>query len=77
MNDRILFTSPASRWEEALPIGGGRLGAMVYGGAVVDRLQVNEITLWSGAPYPGADKTGAYLHLEKLSGNNTVRRRIC
>ena len=68
MNDRILSTSPAPRWEEALPIGGGRLGAMVYGGAAVDRLQMNEITLWSGAPYPGADKPGAYLHLERLRG---------
>ena len=44
MNDRILFSTPASRWEEALPVGGGRLGAMIYGGADVDRLQLNEIS---------------------------------
>ena len=66
MNYRIVFSEPASRWEEALPVGGGRLGAMVYGGAAVDRLQLNEISLWSGAPYPGADKPGAYRYLPEL-----------
>ena len=66
MNDRIFFTAPASRWEEALPVGCGRLGAMVYGGGDVDRLQLNEISLWSGEPYPGADKTDAHRYLAEL-----------
>jgi alpha-L-fucosidase 2 len=46
----LKYTSPAERWTEALPIGNGRLGAMVFGGAVAERYQLNEATLWSGAP---------------------------
>ena len=48
---RLWYTSPAAKWEEALPIGNGRLGAMVFGGASQERLQLNEDTLTSG--YPG------------------------
>ena len=38
-------------WIEALPIGNGRLGAMVFGGVAQERLQLNEDTLWAGGPY--------------------------
>jgi len=41
----------AQQWTEALPIGNGRLGAMVFGGLKTERLQLNEDTLWSGAPH--------------------------
>lgn len=41
---------PAGAWTEALPVGNGRLGAMVFGGIETDRLQLNEDTLWSGYP---------------------------
>lgn len=44
----LFYTKPANRWEEALPIGNGSLGAMIYGGAVDERLSLNEDTLWSG-----------------------------
>jgi alpha-L-fucosidase 2 len=44
------FKKPAETWTEALPIGNGRLGAMVFGGIKEERLQLNEDTLWSGAP---------------------------
>ena len=55
--ERILkFTSPASIWQEAFPIGNGRLGAFVYGGTDRELLRINEDTLWSG--YPGDDQTG-------------------
>lgn len=47
----LWYRQPAARWEEALPIGNGRLGAMVFGGAAQERLQLNEATLWGGAPY--------------------------
>ncbi|XEC93351.1 glycoside hydrolase N-terminal domain-containing protein [Paenibacillus tarimensis] len=47
---RLWYRQPASVWEEALPVGNGRIGAMVYGGAAVERLQLNEDTLWSGFP---------------------------
>lgn len=43
---------PAAKWEEAVPVGNGRLGAMVYGGIYEERLQLNEITIWAGPPFP-------------------------
>lgn len=46
----LWYTRPADRWVEALPVGNGRLGAMVFGGVGLERLQLNEDTLWSGAP---------------------------
>lgn len=47
---RLWFKKPANVWEEALPIGNGRLGGMVYGGVEAERIQLNEDTLWSGFP---------------------------
>jgi alpha-L-fucosidase 2 len=44
------YGAPAARWVEALPIGNGRLGAMVFGGALREILSLNEDTLWSGGP---------------------------
>ena len=48
----LWFNKPAGTWTEALPIGNGRLGAMVFGGVPDERLQLNEDSLWSGAPRP-------------------------
>lgn len=45
---RLFYTKPAGIWEEAIPIGNGRLGAMIFGGVKVERLQVNEETMWYG-----------------------------
>jgi alpha-L-fucosidase 2 len=47
----LWYTQPARQWVEALPIGNGRLGAMVFGGLDTERLQLNEDTLWAGGPY--------------------------
>jgi alpha-L-fucosidase 2 len=47
---RLWYRQPAQQWTEALPIGNGRLGAMVFGGVQTERLQLNEDTLWSGEP---------------------------
>lgn len=47
----LWYTQPASQWVQALPIGNGRLGAMVFGGLNTERLQLNEDTLWAGGPY--------------------------
>jgi alpha-L-fucosidase 2 len=49
-NTLLWYSKPASLWNEALPIGNGRLGAMVFGGVQAERLQLNEDTLWSGGP---------------------------
>ncbi len=45
----LWYRQPAQRWLEALPIGNGRLGAMVFGGVTDERLELNEATFWSGA----------------------------
>jgi alpha-L-fucosidase 2 len=44
------YDAPAKAWTEALPIGNGRIGAMVFGGVNEELLQLNEATLWSGGP---------------------------
>ncbi|WP_138493318.1 glycosyl hydrolase family 95 catalytic domain-containing protein [Paenibacillus pinistramenti] len=52
---KLQYTQPASRWEEALPVGNGRIGGMVYGGAVSETISLNEDTLWSGFPRDNAN----------------------
>jgi len=47
----LWYRQPASKWVEALAIGNGRIGAMVFGGLDRERLQLNEDTLWAGGPY--------------------------
>ena len=47
----LWYRQPAQAWTEALPVGNGRLGAMVFGGPARERLQINEETLWTGGPY--------------------------
>ncbi len=47
----LWYRRPAAQWVEALAIGNGRLGAMVFGGIEHERLQLNEDTLWAGGPY--------------------------
>src|SRR5271170_6134197 len=46
----LWYREPAEQWTEALPVGNGRLGAMVFGGVASERIGLNEDTLWSGAP---------------------------
>lgn len=49
--NKLWYTQPANVWEEALPLGNSRLGAMVYGKTAVEEIQLNEETIWGGAPY--------------------------
>lgn len=49
-NTVMVYSRPASEWVEALPVGNGRLGAMIYGGTYEELLQLNEESLWSGRP---------------------------
>jgi alpha-L-fucosidase 2 len=52
------FNAPAKKWDEALPVGNGRLGAMVFGNNGEERIQLNEETYWSGGPYSTVVKGG-------------------
>lgn len=49
--ETLWYTAPAKEWTEALPVGNGRLGAMVYGTPTDDELQLNEETVWGGGPH--------------------------
>ena len=55
---KVWYRHPAARWEEAFPVGNGRLGAMVFGRTGEERIALNEETYWTGGPYdptvPGA-----------------------
>jgi len=48
---KLWYRQPAAAWTEALPVGNGRLGAMVFGGAQTELIQLNEDTVWTGGPY--------------------------
>lgn len=50
MSTKLWYTAPATDWNEALPIGNGRLGAMIFGGPCEEHLQVNEDSVWYGGP---------------------------
>src|ERR671920_1943613 len=62
---RLWYAQPAGPWEEALPIGSGRLGAMVFGGTADERIQFNEDTLWTGRPHDYV-REGAGGHLDEI-----------
>lgn len=66
---KLSYGQPASDWSEALPLGNGRLGAMVFGGTETERLQINEGTLWGGNPNKERISPGASTLAE-------VRRRV-
>lgn len=61
----LWYEQPASVWTEALPLGNGRLGAMVYGRTANEIIQFNEETLWTGQPHDYANP-GAHNYLEEL-----------
>lgn len=61
----IWLSKPAAKWEEALPVGNGRMGAMIYGGVNEAIIQLNEETYWSGGPYSTVKKDG-HEKLEKI-----------
>jgi len=62
---KLWYNKPATKWVEALPIGNGRIGAMVFGGIEQDHIQFNEETLWTGEPR-SYSRPGAYKYLGKI-----------
>src|SRR5688572_28438143 len=49
---QLWYRQPAEVWTQALPVGNGRLGAMVFGRVPEERIQLNEETIWAGGPWP-------------------------
>ncbi len=69
----LRYDRPAAEWIEALPVGNGRLGGMVFGGIASERIQFNEATLWSGGPHeydhPGASAVLPQIRSLLFAGN--------
>ncbi|MBE5318763.1 glycoside hydrolase N-terminal domain-containing protein [Pedobacter sp. MR2016-19] len=64
-NHTLWYTKPAEKWTDALPIGNGRIGAMIFGGTMVDHIQFNEETLWTGKPRD-YNRKGAFKYLKDI-----------
>jgi alpha-L-fucosidase 2 len=62
---KLWYKQPAIKWTEAIPIGNGRIGAMIFGGIENDRIQFNEETLWTGEPR-NYSRQGAYKYLDTI-----------
>ncbi|RAJ11477.1 glycoside hydrolase family 95 protein [Arenibacter echinorum] len=63
----LSYKQPATEWTEALPVGNGSLGAMIYGGVSQEHIQFNEETLWRGQPHDYSNKdAGDYLNEIRL-----------
>lgn len=62
---KLWYNKPAVKWTEALPIGNGRIAAMIFGGIENDRIQFNEETLWTGEPRKYS-RPGAYKYLDSI-----------
>jgi len=62
---KLWYDHPSAKWTDALPIGNGRLGAMIFGGVSQERIQFNEETLWTGAPRD-YNRKGAYKYLAQI-----------
>jgi alpha-L-fucosidase 2 len=65
----LWHAQPAPQWDQATPIGAGRLGAMIFGGPRRERIQLNEETLWSGGPRDT-------VNVEAMSEMGNVRRLL-
>lgn len=64
--NKLWYNKPAYAFEEALPLGNGKLGALVYGGANNDSIQLNDITLWTGVPVNPNEGGEAYKWIPKI-----------
>src|ERR1700721_873000 len=78
----LWYKSEAKRWLEALPIGNGRIGGMVFGGIAKKRIALTESTVWSGAPSPSDVNPGGAPHLSQMrqclfQGDYVQARKLC
>ncbi len=78
---RLWYQQPAEKWVQALPVGNGRLGAMLFGGVAGERLQLNESTLWSGGPKdwnnPAAREVLPQVRAAVLAGRYAEAEALC
>ncbi|WP_437921222.1 glycoside hydrolase family 95 protein [Sphingobacterium sp. LRF_L2] len=65
-NNTLWYDKPAKEWVEALPLGNGELGAMIFGGVEDELIQLNESTLWSGGPRKDNVNPQAYSYLKQV-----------
>lgn len=86
----LWYDKPAGEWVEALPVGNGRMGAMVFGGVQCERIQLNEESLWTGGPVERANPEalenlekvrqllfeGKYVEGEKLAQDKIMGKRL-
>ena len=81
---KLWYNQPANEWMQSIPLGNGRLGAMIFGGTDNDRIALNEITMWSGQPDPnqevicGKEKLAEIRNLffqEKIKEGNELATR--
>src|SRR5690348_10740233 len=65
---QLWYTKPAAEWNEALPLGNGKLATMVFGGVEKEHLQLNEGTIWTGSPHNNLNDSMRYVipELRKL-----------
>jgi alpha-L-fucosidase 2 len=63
---KLWYNQPAKRWTQALPVGNGRLGAMVFGKPEDELIQLNESSLWSGGPVSGPVNPGSPAYLPQV-----------
>ena len=80
--NKLWYGSPARDWNEALPLGNGRLGMMVFGGLSEEHVQLNEETFWSGWEYDGFDDPETLHHLEEMrrlvfEGRCSEAQKLC
>lgn len=78
---KLWYDRPAEQWIEALPLGNGRLGAMVFGDPTHDELQLNEETVWGGSPYnntnPKAKDALPEIRRLLFEGKNLEAQKLC
>lgn len=63
---KLWYQQPAKKWTQALPVGNGRLGAMIFGNVSDELIQLNEATLWSGGPVSASMNPNAYKYLAQV-----------
>ncbi|HEU5080761.1 MAG TPA: glycoside hydrolase family 95 protein [Opitutaceae bacterium] len=71
----LWYKQPAAKWEEALAVGSGRMGAMIFGGVTDERIQFNEDTLWTGKPhdYVRAGSGEALIEVRQLLAGGKIK----